>query len=155
MNKLAKGYVSARLAYHQTKAIRDRLIEQGIEPIAEDKFHTTIAYDRDTPSDIKEPDVDPDIVYEGKVVSIELMGPCKEGLQSAIAFVMDSPQLVEEHHRWQAVGYDHHYPDYIPHVSIAYDVPYDEAVRACDLFKDYIGKTFYFNGVKAEPIEKD
>lgn len=148
-----KGYVSVDLAFHQCERIRDILIEHGVTPIDDGKFHSTIAYDKDLGHVTLEQEIDPTTVYEGEVVSIELMGPIKDGKQSALAFVMRSDQLKEEHQRWLAAGYDHKWDDYVAHMSVAYDIDVEEGERMKDVLKPFIGETFYFDNLSAAPVK--
>lgn len=151
-NEPSKGYVSVSLAYHQCDLIREILEQQAITPIDEGKFHCTIAYDRDLSSTL-EIDIDPGRVYTGEVIGVELLGDVKDGLQSAVALTFKSPELTEEHFRWMAVGFDHSWPEYIPHMSVAYDVPVEEAKRLVDILQIFVGQTFYFDDLSAEPVK--
>ncbi|UVD32148.1 hypothetical protein [Vibrio phage phiKT1028] len=149
----AKGYVSVDLAFHQCERIRDVLIEQNITPIDQGHFHSTIAYDREVNGSCLEIEIDPTKIYEGEVVAIELLGPIKDGKQSALAFVLKSDQLREEHFKWMAVGFDHGWDDYIPHMSVAYDIDVEEGERMKEILKPFIGETFYFDNLSAEPVQ--
>ncbi|QGZ14466.1 hypothetical protein [Photobacterium phage PDCC-1] len=148
-----KGYVSVDLAYHQCGVIRDMLVSQNITPIDQGKFHCTIAFDKDLIDNALEPKLDPSKVFEAKVIGVELMGKVKEGLQSAVALTLESSDLTEEHYNWMSLGYEHNWPDYIPHMSVAYDVPVEEAERLVDILQPFVGQTFYFNNLTEEPIK--
>lgn len=148
-----KGYVSVDLAYHQCGAIRDMLVSQNITPIDQGKFHCTIAFDRDLIDTALEPKVDPSKVFEAEVIGVELLGEVKDGVQAAVALTLSSNDLTEEHYSWLALGYDHSWPEYKPHMSVAYDVPVEEAERLVDILQPFVGQTFYFNNLTAEPLE--
>lgn len=147
------GYVSVDLVFHQSETISELLTQHGVTPIETGEFHCTIAYDKTLGHDALPVEMDMDRIYEGKVIGVELLGEEKDGLQSAIALVLDAPQLEELHHQFLAAGYDHGWDTYKAHMSVAYDVPVEDATRMVDILQVFVGDTFYFSNLSAEPVK--
>ncbi|AUR81047.1 RNA ligase [Vibrio phage Aphrodite1] len=154
-SKVDKGYVSVDLAYFQCGRLRELVTNHGIKPIDDGDFHVTIAYDKELIDNTLEIDIDKNRLYEAKVIGVELMGEVKDGLQSAVALTLESEELVEEHFKWMAAGYEHGWPEYIPHMSVAYDVPVKDSERLVKALEPYIGRTFYFVNLSAEPVNNN
>lgn len=93
------------------------------EPVPEEKMHVTLAYDATNP--INPVSVRPNLVFDAKIVGVELLGPDKD----ILAFILDSDSLQAEHRRIHEDGlakFD--FTPYKPHVTISYDS--NETVRS-------------------------
>lgn len=146
------GFVAVDLAFQQCDSIREMLLSHQITPLEVGKFHVTIAYDKDLGQDAIPVEMDPTALYEGKVVAVELLGKVENGLQSAIALVLEAPQLEEQHNRFLSAGYNHGWDTYKAHMSVAYDVPVEEAERMVDVLQVFVGQTFYFDNLHTEEV---
>lgn len=87
-------------------------------PIVKDKLHCTLMYSADAEGKGYAPN--PDIVYDAEVVGCEIMGTKESGWQ-ALVLKLKCPALHRRFNLAQSRGLKHSYPDFLPHVSLAYE----------------------------------
>lgn len=84
--------------------------------VPRDKLHSTICYSRvDVPYF---PDETPKVI--GKSKGLLIFNNDKR----ALVLTIDSPYLVSKHELTKELGATYDYPDYIPHVTLSYDIGY-------------------------------
>ena len=113
-------------------------------PPPDNDYHCTLMYSKTT-------FMDPALVlkeltkFDGELVAAVTGVDCfdsppKEGsrdpAKSCIVLKLDCPQLVHAHNHLKAIGLQHSYPEFSPHVTLLYNVAVDEA----HYFKDKLNK---------------
>ena len=153
MGKPSLGFISVRVVGAQQDLLRDIAIDAGVKPLGEDKYHCTVCYDVNN-EDKKEfiPTL-PFKEFEGTIIGVEELGVRKDGIVKAIAFVMDSESLTKEHELFKHVGHTHTFNEFVPHVSIAYDLTEEEADHLKFVAERLIGTVLYFDREAIEIIK--
>lgn len=83
-------------------------------------LHSTIAY---TQTSIPTELVDPAAVYTGVITGAQIWFDKYLGIKDMV-ILLDSPSLVDRHNKLLSLsGAESVYDDYVPHITIAYDIP--------------------------------
>jgi hypothetical protein len=112
-------------------------------PTMLEDFHTTIVYSRVSISDYP---VRLSVMHRGWRFAIDHfeMLPTKPGGDKMVLVGVLKAEVLEELHRGLlTLGATHDFPDYIPHISISYEIPVDFDVTALvppveDLYPEFI-----------------
>lgn len=153
MNKDSLGFISVKVMDFQQEILYNKVVDAGVVPIDLGEFHSTVIYDLKREDGLQLVPMIPEKTFTGKVVGIKEMGEPKDGLISAIALELDSPELSKEHSRLLQCGHDHTYPDFVAHVSLAYKVTPEEADRIIRQCESLIGETIYLHNESIQWIE--
>ncbi len=147
------GFISVKVVQTQQQMLTDVALDAGVIPLNYGDYHCTVCYDVQNQEWREHIPQLPYKTFEAKVIDVEEMGEWKDGVISAVALVLDSPDLVEEHELFLNVGHTHTYDDFIPHCSIAYKLTEEEAERVKMIARRLIGKVLYFSRESIELIQ--
>ena len=96
------------------------------------KFHVTVMYSPDTEFDdmtiMREIELY-SMPFEARVAYAKVLDSQESPDKAAVVLVLDSPRLNIIHRKLTEMGLKHTYPEFIPHVTLAYDVDRKEAER--------------------------
>lgn len=87
-------------------------------PIKKEKLHCTLMYSKDTDGEGYAPN--PDIKYKATVIGCDIMGAKDSGWQ-ALVLKLKCPALYRRFNLATSRGLKHSYPDFVPHLSLAYE----------------------------------
>lgn len=152
-NEDSLGFISVKVIQNQQDLLREVALDAGVEPLGDDKYHCTVCYDVNNQAFKEHIPQLPFKSFEGKIIGVEELGNRKGDLVNAIAFVLESPELVAEHNLFKKVGHTHTFEDYIPHVSICYKVTPAEAERVKLIAQRLFGTVLYFDRESIEVID--
>lgn len=143
----------------------DLLPKSGTRPI--DKSHITLMYSEFT-------DVDPRIIenflktvpqdFEVKPTGFELFDSKKDGElipeKSTLVMRVDHPFLYTIFESLVSLGMEHSYPEFSPHVTIAYDVDREDAFNSFQALNNWLSITpvlpvVEISSIYQQPIDKD
>lgn len=128
-----------------------------------DDYHVTLMYSKDTKEDpnrildtIQNSRLD--IPYECKVKGAECFED--DASKSCIVLLLDDPILHKIHDFIRSLGLRHSYPEFIPHITLRYNMDLEEAHNYKDLINTSIevgtfNKTVYLHNVCSEIINTD
>ncbi|BEH89738.1 hypothetical protein [Klebsiella phage phiKp_32] len=151
--ELSLGYISVKVIPTQEDILKDKVLDAGCLPLDEGAYHATLIFDIHQDGVIPNVPMIPEKIFEGKVIGIKELGERKGDIISAVVLELDSPELTEEHDRLIQCGYGHSYPDYIPHISLAYKVTEEQMEDLKRQCESLIGKTFYLSGESIDWID--
>lgn len=116
--------------------------------VREDDLHVTIAYSRASVDwSLVPPDLAP-LEVRGGSRALKLLGPGRDAL--VLSFV--SPQLAERFETFRRAGATWDWPDYQPHITIAYDLRDAEVANAALAAVAYAG-LLLFDGEQFAPVK--
>jgi len=84
------------------------------------ELHTTVIYSRVVIPKVRQTSLDRDAL---KSLGWRFLPTQLKLLDDALVIMLEAPELIEVHEKLVKQGATHDYVDYIPHVTIAYDVP--------------------------------
>lgn len=90
---------------------------QFANPIAKEKLHCTLMYSKEAEGNGYVPN--PDAVYEGIVTGCEMLGEVGSPYR-ALVLTFDCPALTRRFNYAKTKGLIHSYPNFKPHISLAY-----------------------------------
>lgn len=143
-NEMGYGYVGADLQ----DDIKKELDSIGINDIIDD-LHVTLIYD--SRNEITENNFEPN-EYIGKIKSVEVLGE-KNSKWRAITFVLESDDFVNRHEELKEMGFQHSYPNYIPHMSIKYGPSDEDIQKVEDSLENFKDMSLTFKENKWEPVK--
>lgn len=132
------SYVSVELTTGIEKELIALLMSIGIPPAPKHDFHITVVWDP-RKGDVTEPlaVLDPEREWTAHVVSIDVLG-------DGLVFHLSSKELMEEHKRLLAAGYQHSFPDFLPHMSVAYDLDNYHVLMVKSELATWVGRPLTF-----------
>lgn len=135
-------YVCAKLKYEHAKSIHDFCVQHSISNhLRADELHTTLIYS--AVSTAVGPVVNADPYYTAEVDRLELWNvkDC-----NFLIMILKSDDLIDRHYTMREQhGFTHDYPDYVPHISLSYDVPHDIEIDMLNtIVREHIG-SIHFN----------
>jgi len=148
------GYVSIKPDFN-TRAIIARICnryELPLMPIQD--LHITLIYDKTNPLE-DDKDNNKDLVFDdAKVVGYKIMGT---GKWRALTLIIDSPLITYRHEELMKLGFNHSFPSYIPHLSIAYQPDESSNIKEKmdEAMLDFRNVSLTFFKEKWEPIKED
>lgn len=137
--ELYYNYVDCTLSKKDTAELIDLLLSSGCSVEDKHDYHATIIYDPRKEA-IKAPVATFESGKEIKahVIGFQLMG------DGSPALLLNSREMYVEHMRLKEAGLQHSYPDFLPHLSIGYDVDQYEIEKLKIVLADYAGKELTF-----------
>ena len=112
-----KGYIGMKVSNDDAVKINYILYKLGVKNyIDKNDLHITLIYDKRNPELNYRPDVKSFIGYH---IDIQMMGK-PDSEYYAIALILVSDQLQQKHKELKDFGFQHSYPDFVPHVSLIY-----------------------------------
>lgn len=139
------GYISVRVAPAFEDIISRHVSYAGVQPLKSGDYHATLMYDKRRSLDKPLTFIDPSKQFLGTITGIKEMGIRNGRVIKAMALEIASGDLAEEFERLKRVGYEHSYPEFVPHVSLAYDLDYYAADRLRRQLRNLIGHQIIFH----------
>ena len=145
-------YVGITWDDESTKEIYEYFKDKIPQPLVHDKYHTTLVYSK-TNFDYE----DVDAIHEASMDKLHIFKNEKLG-HTALVIKLKSPSLVQRHksiHEDEKASYD--YDEYIPHVTLSYDVSSMSDDDLDTLMKDESFKNLKLTNGKeySEPIDEN
>lgn len=130
------GYVDVSLIGPEVEEIFAILMHNGIPPAVKHDLHCTMMYDK---RDLEAPlvEVDPTKEFKANVTKLEVLG-------DGLVFHLTSTDLADEHRRLKEGGYEHSFPDFLPHMSLTYDFNNYDRLRLEHAFQGWEGRELTF-----------
>lgn len=88
------------------------------DPIPKEKIHCTLMYSKEKTGEGYSPN--PDIVYSATVTGCDILGEKGSGWQ-ALVLKLYCPALQRRFNLATHRGMEHNYPEFVPHISLAYE----------------------------------
>jgi 2'-5' RNA ligase len=126
--------------------------------VAGETLHSTVVYSRNlvTQEEIDVLDLNLNVDY-GEVCPVDLtpigfqLFSSQDGTRSILVIVLSAPYLTDLHQRLVAQGATHDFEDYVPHVTMSYNVPSDLDLSSLSLPEFSLRVA----GLRAEPLNFD
>lgn len=133
------SYVSVFLTPDLVGDLYATLLSVGIAPAPKHDFHVTVMYDK-RGKEITEPLVklDPSATLEAYVVGFDVLG-------DGLVLHLMSKELHAEHQRLVKAGYQNSFPDYLPHMSLAYDFNEYDILKLKSVMGVWMGRRLTFS----------
>lgn len=135
---------------HLKRIVHDEALPHPTPP---EKLHTTITYSKDhsvpdykVAGNLEEP-------IEGEIDSFDIF-PTKEGNNCLVA-KLNCPEFVNRHKATRELGATYDYDEYIPHITLSYDVGDVSPDKLEQLNKKYAGTKVYADQEYEEPIKSN
>lgn len=129
------NYVSVRLSPEDTAAIYDLLLDKGVSLEVKYELHATVMYGVNE-GNVKLTELDNEKEFKAFIIGTGLLGPDDK---KAYTLLLSSKDIHDEHKRLKEVGYKHSFDDFIPHLTLAYDVDKFTEVMLNSLTESLIG----------------
>lgn len=137
----------------ETKEMLKKIIHDEKIPTAvpDEKMHSTIVYSRDNP--VKDYEVSGKLEepIEAKINSFDVF-QSQEGKNCLVA-KLHAPDLEDRHNKAKELGASYDYDEYIPHVTLSYDVGDVDDSFIDNLNKKYKGYQIFADEEYDEPLD--
>lgn len=130
------GYIAVDLDAEQQAELIEALKRIGVKHIDKYAYHCTLMYD-EREQELPRTDVNRDRVFTAHVSGVKHLG-------DALAFTLNSKELLDEFDRLKAAGYQHSYPDILLHMSLTYDFDDYDRIKVEHHLTDWIGRELKF-----------
>lgn len=142
--ELSYDYISCQLCSKDTGELIDLLFNNGCAIGSKHDFHITVVWDPRKEL-MKKPLVSPDkhLEFKAHVIGFDVLGEDKD----TPVLLLSSRELHQQHNLMLEAGHQHSFPDYLPHISINYDVDKYEIEKLRLLLGGYAGKELTFNNL--------
>ena len=139
------GYIAVKLDKKQEAELISDIEILHIEPLEKDSYHCTVIYDE---RECDEPrcDIDPEKLFKAHVVGIEVLG-------KGLVFMMTSKDILDEHDRLKAAGFEHSYPDLCVHMSLTYTFDEYDVIKAKQHLTKWMGRELTFSREYLEDLQ--
>lgn len=139
----------------ETKNSVQRIVHDEAIPnsVRTDKLHTTITYSRENPVKDYSVNGEFDEPICAEIESFDIF-PSQNGKNCLVA-KLNCPECISKHEKTRELGASYDYDEYIPHLTLSYDVGDMSADKLEELTKKYKGTKLYANEEYDEPIDDE
>jgi len=150
----AGSYVGVRFTPDTIEAVRKIIDGEGIpNPTPSEDYHSTVAYSK-TPIPDYKPDGDLEQAQDASINGFKIFKTAEGG--KCLVASLDSDYLHQKHQQTMDQGASYDFDEYIPHVTLSYDVgaDWDEA-NLDKLTKKYKGTPVQISQEYMSPLDQD